>query len=88
MLHLLAQLQKESQLDIKTNNTQNHQKIELYGNATTKDLKKQHSSRQVGGVQTPCGAERQQQQNGWSHIHMRWIKIRRGTLEVSDPAPG
>ena len=34
MLHLLAQPQKELQLDLKTDNTQNHQKIELYGSLT------------------------------------------------------
>ena len=38
MLCLLVQPQKELQLDLKTNNTQNHQKIELYGSPTTKDL--------------------------------------------------
>ena len=36
----------------KTNNTQNHQKIKLYGSPTTKDLKKPHSSRQVGGAES------------------------------------
>ena len=40
--------QKEIQLDLKTNNTQNWQKTKLYGNLTTEDLKKPHSSRQVG----------------------------------------
>ena len=35
----------------RTNNTQNHQKIEIYGSQTTKDLKKPHSSRQIGGVE-------------------------------------
>ena len=33
-------------------NTQNCQKIELYGIPTTKDLKKLYSSRQVGGAET------------------------------------
>ena len=68
MLHLLAQLQKELQLNLKTNNTQNCQKIELHGSLTTKDLKKPHSSRQVEraettemghrGKETWCGVER------------------------------
>ena len=36
----------------QTNNTQNHQKSKLYGSLTTKDLKKPHSSRWVGGVES------------------------------------
>ena len=36
------QLYKELQLYLKTNNTQNCQKIELYGSLTTKDLEKPH----------------------------------------------
>ena len=51
MFCLLAQPLKELQLDLKTNKTQNCQKIELYVSLTTKDLKKPHSSRQVGGVE-------------------------------------
>ena len=43
---------KESQLNLKTNKTQNCQKIELYGSPTTKDLKKPNPSRWVGGVDT------------------------------------
>ena len=45
MLCLLVQPQRELQLNLKTNNTQNCQKIELYGSLTTKDLKQPHSSR-------------------------------------------
>ena len=38
------------------NMTQICQKIELYGSLTTKDLKKPHSSRQVGGEESQrCG---------------------------------
>ena len=33
-------------------NNQNHQKIKLYGSLTTKQLKKKHSSRLVGGADT------------------------------------
>ena len=98
MLHPLAQPQKELQLNLKTNTTQNCQKIELYGSLTTKDLKKPHSSRRVGGQirgvgwrgkETWCGAERQQWWNGheWSHIHLYWIKSGRDNLGVSDPSP-
>ena len=50
-LCLLIQLQKKLQLDLKTNITQHLQKIELYESPTTKDLKKPHSSRWVGGAE-------------------------------------
>ena len=33
-------------------NNQNCQKIKLYGSLTTKELKKKHSSRVAGGVET------------------------------------
>ena len=36
--------------NLKTKNNQNCQKIELYGSPTTKELKKKHSTRPVGGV--------------------------------------
>ena len=58
MLCLLMQPQKELQIDLKTSNTQNHQKTELYGSPTTKDLKKPHSSRWIGGVEMHRQAER------------------------------
>ena len=48
MLCLLTQPQKELQLDLKANNTQNCQEIGLYGSLTTKDLKTPHSTRWVG----------------------------------------
>ena len=37
--------------NLKTKNNHNCQKIELYGNLTTKELKKKHSSRPVGGAE-------------------------------------
>ena len=37
--------------NFKTKNNQNFQKIELYGSLTTKELKKKHSFRLVGGVE-------------------------------------
>ena len=37
--------------NLKTKNNQNCQKIELYESVTTKELKKKHSSRLVGGVE-------------------------------------
>ena len=49
------QPQKELQLDLKSNNTQNCQKIELYGSPATRDLKKPHSSRRVGGAEKQRG---------------------------------
>ena len=42
---------KRSTTNLKTKNTQNYQKIELYGSLTTKELKKRHSSRPVGGAE-------------------------------------
>ena len=35
---LLQKPQKELQIDLRTSNTQNRQKIELYGSLTTQDL--------------------------------------------------
>ena len=52
MARLPAQPQQKLQLDYKTNFTQICRKTELYGSLTTKDLKKPHSSRQVGGPET------------------------------------
>ena len=44
--------------NLKTKNNQNWQKIKLYGSPTTKEMKKKHSSRRVGGVETGSRAER------------------------------
>ena len=49
--------QKKDNNNLKTKNTQNRQKIELYGSPTTKEIKK-HSSRPVGGVDTGSQVER------------------------------
>ena len=62
--------------NLKTKNTQNCRKIKLYGSPTTKELKKKHSSRPVGGAETGSqGTEDSQQgsgwQSGWSYICMR-----------------
>ena len=43
---------------MKNKNNQTCQKIELYGNPTTKELKKKHSFRLVGGAETSSWAER------------------------------
>ena len=46
--------------NLKTNkkSNQNCQKIKLYGSPTTKEIKKKHSSRWVGGAETGSRAER------------------------------
>ena len=59
---------KELQLNLKTNDNLNCQKIELYGSPTTKDLKKPHSSRWVGGMETQSGMGRWW--SGLSHIYV------------------
>ena len=52
--------------NLKTKNNQNYQKIELYGSLTTKELKKKHSSRLVGGVETGnWGGEDSRQGGSW-----------------------
>ena len=52
--------------NLKTKNNQNWQKIELYGSPTTKELKKKHSSRRVGGAETGSwGREDPLQGGGW-----------------------
>ena len=63
--------------NLKSKNNQNCQEIELYGSPTTKEIKKKHSSSQVGGVETEnLGREDTQQGSDWqtrrSHICM-WI---------------
>ena len=71
MLRLLMQPQRELQLYLKTNNTQNCQKIKLYGSLTTEDLKKPHSSRQEGGAELRYGVERLQWwRNAVPHSHV------------------
>ena len=44
--------------NLKTKSNQNCQKIELYGSLTTKELKKKHSSRLVGGAEMGSWVER------------------------------
>ena len=43
MAHLLEQLQQKLQPNYKTTIIQNHQKVELYGSPTSKELKKSNS---------------------------------------------
>ena len=52
--------------NLKKNNNQKFQKIKLYGNLTTKELKKKHSARLLGVVQTGSpGGEDSQQCSHW-----------------------
>ena len=44
--------------NLKTKPKHNCQKIKLYGSLTTKELKKKHSPRRVGGAETGSWAER------------------------------
>ena len=50
--------QKKDNNKFKNRKTQNCQKIELYGNLTTKELKKKHLSRPVGGAETAASVEK------------------------------
>ena len=70
---------KEGNNQFKNNrpSPQNCQKIELYGSPITKELKKKHSFRLVGGAEMDSwGEEDSWQGGGWwtrkSHIHV-WI---------------
>ena len=84
---ILTQPQQKLQLDYKTNITQNHQNIKLYGSLTTKELKKPHSSRWVGGAK---------RWNVQSHTHIWYVKIERDrdipvphqSTQPGIPAPG
>ena len=64
--------------NLKTKNNQNCQKIEQCRSLTTKELKKKHSSRFVGGVETGSqGGEDAQQGGGWDWVGEvvagRWV---------------
>ena len=69
--------------NLKTKSNQNCQKIELYGSLTTKELKKKHSSRLVGGAEKAARLEKTQGKvvarglggrvSSWSHICMQII---------------
>ena len=49
---------RKTTTNLKTKNNQNYQDVELYGSPTTKELKKKHSFRLVGGADTGSWAER------------------------------
>ena len=50
--------QKKDNNKFKNKNNQNCQKIKLYGSPTTKELKKKHSPRPVGGTDAGSWVER------------------------------
>ena len=56
--------QKKDNNNLKTKNNQNWQKSELYGSLTTKEIKKKHSSRLVGGAETGSQGGEDLQQGG------------------------
>ena len=97
ILHLHVQLQEELQLNLKTKNIQNYQKIELFGKSKTQGFKeatyiqigRRHGDIELEwrGKEMWYGVERQQQWfKGQSHIHVSWIKIRKDTLGASNPS--
>ena len=55
---MLPHTTKRTTANLKIKNNQNFQKIKLYGSPTTKELKKKHSSRPVGGAKTGRWVER------------------------------
>ena len=63
--------------NLKTKNNQNCQKIELYGSLTTKELKKKHSSKPVGGAETGSRSGEDLRQGG------SW-RTREGEAAVAD----
>ena len=78
--------------NLKTKNNQNCQKIELYRTVwTTKEIKKKHSSRPVGGAEMGSGGgEDLWQGSGWKtrqfHICMR-INWEEQVVSKTDHAP-
>ena len=52
--------QKKDNNNLKTKNNQNLQIIKLHGSPTTKELKKKHSPRPVGGTEMGSWVERTQ----------------------------
>ena len=50
----LHTMKRRTTTNLRTKSNQNCQKIELYGSPTTKELKKKHSSRLVGGAEWTC----------------------------------
>ena len=55
---LLPRTTNRTTINLKTKNNQNFQKVKLQGSPTAKELKKKHSSRLLGGVETGTQAVR------------------------------
>ena len=71
--HSLPHTTKRRTTNLKTKINQNCQKIELYGSPTTKELKKKHSSRLVGGAETGSKGEKDiWPRRGWRTGWERW----------------
>ena len=82
MLRFLNTTKRRITMNLKTKNNQNCQKIKLYGSLTTKKLKKKHSSRLVGGVETGSWVERTQGKTGrWDFPHSHADEPGRTTWE-------
>ena len=65
--------------NLKTKINPNYQKIVLYGSLTAKELKKKHSSRLIGGVETDSlDGEDSQQVSGWQPGGPTYMQIDRG----------
>ena len=68
------------------NENQNCQKIELNGSPTTKDLKKKHSPRPVGGAEMGSqGGEGSQQGGGWRTQRGGGLWRGHARLQLADP---
>ena len=65
--------QKKDNNKFKNKNNQNCQKIELSGNLTTKELKKKHSSRLVGGAE--MGNEHEEELRQGGRWQTRWARL-------------
>ena len=72
-------IKRRTTTNLKTKNNQNCQKIKLYGSLRTKELKRKHSSRLVGGEEMGSWGREDSQQGGC------W---RTGVGKVVDGGPG
>ena len=62
---LLPHTTKRITTNLKTKNNQNCQKIKLYESLTTKELKKKHSSKLIGGAETGSWGREEWQGHSW-----------------------
>ena len=78
MIYLLTQPQKELQLNLKTNNTQNgKKKIQVYGSPTTKDLK-EATSIQTGRRDRDTEMEQRSEEMWYGAERPQWWKMGKG----------